>query len=346
MICSYLQPPGGRRGTLLVLSITLLAAALCALDRAALVAGESGVAGKTAAGQSSAPCTTFRVRPQDQVWVFNTRCLGCPGGGWAGDPPWTVWKYDPETPRWLNASADEFNQHDSPDVVTAMYIHGNQIDSGLALSDGLDTYFQLAGRFDDEGPVRFVIWSWPSDKIRGPIKDGRSKADRSDSDAYYLGKFLARMRPDVRVGIVGYSFGARITAGGLHLLGGGSTLGLALPPAPRPRIRVAFWAAAEHDDWLLPGRYHGQALPQAEHWLITRNCCDPALARYRWVEKCYNPVALGYSGMVGRNLLAPEIDARIEELDVTHLVGGTHDNDAYLYCEPIVRRTRAVVLWH
>ena len=103
-----------------------------------------------------------------------------------------------------------------------------------------------------------------------------------------------------------------------------------------------------HLHWALPdaltraeqsdGQTTFHAVPN--RWLITRNCCDPALARYRWVEKCYNPVALGYSGMVGRNLLAPEIDARIEELDVTHLVGGTHDNDAYLYCESIVRRTR------
>ena len=84
----------------------------------------------------------------------------------------------------------------------------------------------------------------------------------------------------------------------------------------------------------------------AEHWLITRNCCDPALARYGWIDIGCDPVALGYSGLVGRNLLTAEQNARIEEIDVSHLVGKTHDNDAYLYSESILSRTRQVVLWH
>jgi hypothetical protein len=338
---SLLQPPRGRRRTILVLVLAWAAAPLFLFASSPLLAGESAGDAKSA-GSTAAPCTTFRVRARDEVWAVSTRCLGCPGH-W--EPQWSVWKYDPSVPQWLNSSAGEFYATDSPKVVTAMYIHGNQIDSSLALRDGLDTYFQLAGRYDDEAPVRFVIWSWPSDKIRGPIRDGRSKADRSDSDAYYLARFLAPVNPEVRVGIIGYSYGARITAGALHLLGGGQLLGLTVASAQPPKFRVAFWAAAEHDDWLLPGRYHGLALPVAEHWLITRNCCDPALARYRWVEKCYNPVALGFSGLVGRNLLSAEQNARIEELDVSHLVGGTHDNDAYLYSGPIISRTRSVVLW-
>ena len=302
----------------------------------------------SADGKAAAPapqvCQTFRVRAQDEIWAVSTRCLGCPSGT-EPEPQWTVWKYDPRGPQWLNASASEFYATDSAKIVTAMYIHGNQIDSSLALRDGLDTYFQLAGRYDDAAPVRFVIWSWPSDKIHGPIRDGRTKADRADTDAYYLARFLAPIKPDVRVGLLGYSYGARITAGALHLLGGGELIGLTVAPGERPQFRVVFWAAAEHDYWLLPGRYHGQALPMADRWLITRNYCDPALARYSWVEKCYDPTALGYSGLVGRNLLTAEQNARIEEIDVTDLIGKTHDNDAYLYSEPIVSRTREVLLW-
>jgi hypothetical protein len=345
MTRSLFQPPGRRRRTILVLTMALSAAALLSVAAPPLLAGEAADAAKSASSSATAPCTTFRVRPQDEIWAVSTRCLGCPSGGnW--EPQWTVWKYDPLAPQWLNSSASALYATDSPKIVTAMYIHGNQIDSSLALRDGLETYFQLAGRYDDEGPVRFVIWSWPSDKIHGPIRDGRSKADRSDSDAYYLARFLAPIQPDVRVGLLGYSYGARIIAGALHLLGGGELLGLTVAPGQRARFRVAFWAAAEHDYWLLPGRYHGLALPLADQWLITRNCCDPALARYRWVEKRYNPVALGYSGLVGRNLLTAEQNARIEELDVTQLVGHTHDHNAYLYSGPIASRTRAVVLWH
>jgi hypothetical protein len=289
-------------------------------------------------------CQTFRVRPQDEVWAVSTRCLGCPSGG-EPEIGWSVWKYEPQTPRWVNATAGEFYDGDAAKAVTAMYIHGNQIDSSLALRDGLNTYFQLAGRYDEEVPVRFVIWSWPSDKVRGPIRDGRSKADRSDTDAYYLARFLAPLKAESRVGLVGYSFGARIIAGAMHLVGGGHMCGLTAPPSDA-RFRIAFWAAAEHDDWLLPNRTHGNALPLAEHWLITRNCCDPALARYGWIDRGCDPVAVGYSGLVGRNLLTAEQNARIEEINVSHMVGKTHDNEAYLCSESIMVHTRRVVLWH
>ncbi len=299
-----------------------------------------------AAGAKESPaatCPTFRVRAQDQVWLASTRCLGCPSGG-SELPAWQLWRY--EQGWWQPRTSAEFYAADSADLLTAFYIHGNRIDPGLASSDGLATYFQMAGKFDDEPPVRFVIWSWPSSQIHGQLKDVRAKAARSDVDAYYLGRFLAAMQPEVRVGLIGYSYGARISCGALHLLGGRSQLGLAIEPGKRPQIRVALWAAGEHNHWLLPGQYHGEALQQAEAWFITINCCDPALMRYRFLDPCSDPVAVGYAGLYGRNLLPPELDARIEEVNVSNIVGNTHDNDPYLYSLYIQNRTRDYVLWH
>ncbi|MEX2175538.1 MAG: hypothetical protein WD872_14340 [Pirellulaceae bacterium] len=293
---------------------------------------------------AAADCRTFRVRQQDEIWAVSTRCLGCPSGDLA-QPRWSVWRYNAQLPSWENASAAEFYATDLPDVTTAAYLHGNQIGQNLSLADGLEVYFQLAGKLDDAPPVRFVIWSWPSDKIRGPLRDVRSKACRTDSEAYYLARFLAGMDPRVSAGLIGYSYGARIVAGGLHLLGGGNLAGQAVAAAARPNLRVAFWVAAEHDDWLLPGRYHGQALPVADRWFITNNVCDPVLRRYRFVEKCSNPVALGYSGLVGRNLLSEEQNRRIEEMNVVHLVDDSHEMPRYLYSTPIIERTREIVLW-
>jgi len=291
---------------------------------------------------ASKTCLTFRVRPQDQVWLVSTRGLGCPSG--KEDPAWQLWQY--EKAMWQPRTAAQFYAADSPDLVTPFYIHGNRIDPDLASSDGLATYFQLAGKLDEEPPVRFVIWTWPSSQIKGPLNDIRSKAARSDVEAYYLARFLAGMQPEVRTGLIGFSYGARITCGALHLLGGGSQIGLSLPPGPRPRARVVLWAAGEHNHWLLPGHYHGEALKQAERWLITQNCCDPALARYRFVDPCSDAVALGYSGLYGRNLLPADLDARIEEVNVSNLVGSTHDNDDYLYSLYIQNRTRDYALWH
>jgi hypothetical protein len=210
----------------------------------------------------------------------------------------------------------------------------------------MDVYFQLVGKSDDEPPVRFVIWSWPSSQIKGPLKDVRSKAWRTDTDGYYLARFLAEMKPEVRTGLIGYSYGARIITGALHLLGGGSLAGRTVPAGERPQIRTALWAAALHNDWLLPGHYHGQALAMADRWLTTYNCCDPVLSRYQWIDKCSDPVALGYSGLYGRNRLPPELNERVEEMNVSCLVGGTHDMRAYLYSLPVQDRTRQYVLWH
>lgn len=294
--------------------------------------------------QAPAPtCPTFRVREQDQVWLVSTRCLGCPSGNEEAIG-WQLWRYEKGT--WQPRTTAEFYAADSAELVTPFYIHGNRIDDGLASSDGLATYFQMAGKFDDEPAVRFVIWSWPSSQIKGPLNDVRSKAARSDVEAYYLGRFLAGMRPEVCVGLIGYSYGARITCGALHLLGGGTQIGLAIPAGPRPKARVALWAAGEHNYWLLPGQYHGEALQQAERWFITQNCCDPALARYHFVDPCTNAAALGFTGMYGRNLLPADLDARIEEVNVSNLVGGTHDNDNYLYSLYIQNRTRDYALWH
>jgi hypothetical protein len=297
--------------------------------------------GALAAGPVQA-CATFRVRPQDQIWMVSTRHLGCPVGG-KYDPPLQVWRY--QSGLWQPSSQAEFYASDSADVVTPIYVHGNQIDSGLAGSYGLTVYFEIVGKLDAEPPARFVIWSWPSDKIKGPLRDVRAKADRSDVDGYYLGRFVAGIRPDVRVGILAYSFGARIASGAMHLLGGGQLCGQMLPPGPRPPVRVAMWAAAENSDWYLPGRFHGQALAAGSAWFITVNCCDPILVRYRLIEKS-NASAVGYAGIYGRNLLPPDVNARIEEVNVSNIVDGEHNWRQYLFSPYIQGRSRDYVLWH
>ena len=333
----------------IIVSLALLGAALLAFGMSAQAqepASPSDIVPAAAKSPVQSPvqaCTTFRVRPQDQIWAVCTRWLGCPLGG-AAEPGWTVWRY--EQGRWVNSSAAAFYATDAADVVTPIFIHGNRVDDDQALSEGLQVYFQLAGKLDDERPVRFVIWSWPSAQIRGQLNDVRVKAVRSDVDAYYLARFLAGISPQVQVGLVGFSYGARIIAGGLHGLGGGYVVGHTIEPGERPQMRVVFWAAAENSDWLLPGRYHGQALPMAQRWLNLINCCDPALAQYWRLDKCVGGTALGYAGIYGRNLLPAELSERFDEWNVTHLIGKQHALDPYLYSLPIQDRTRQYALWH
>lgn len=285
-------------------------------------------------------CSAFRVREQDQVWVISSRQIGCATNATADSLQ--VWQYEKGT--WQPRKLAEFYATDSADVVTTMYIHGNRIDASQANADGLAVYFQFVGKFDHTRAVRFVIYSWPSDQIKGPLKDVRAKAARADEEAFLVSRFLYGINPEVPVGVVGYSYGARIILGGMHLLGGGSLCGRATEPGKGQPIRVALWAAAEHNEWPLPGHNHGQALGMADEWWITINGCDPALERYRFVDPCAQPTALGYAGLAGG--LPKDLAPKVRQVNVSHIVGGTHEMSAYLYAPGIVAPTAKLVLWY
>jgi hypothetical protein len=319
-----------------------LSAILALFVAAALHAGE---AAEQAEKQSSAAqvCQSFRVREQDQIWLVSTRHLGCAIGG-KYQPTFQVWRYEKGV--WQPRTVEDFYAEDSPDLVTPIYVHGNRIDAHLASSYGLSFYFEFAGKLYSEPPVRFVIWSWPADQIRGPLKDVRSKAARSDYEAFFLGSFLSRMQPEVRVGLLGFSFGARIISGAMHLAEGGQIFGATIPDGPRARFRVAMWSAAEHNHWYQPGQFHDRAIAAAEAWFIPINPCDPVLARYRHIDPCGCPAAVGYAGISGRNLLPAVANARIEEVNVSNIVGSQHDWRPYLYSLYIQNRTRDYILWH
>jgi hypothetical protein len=279
------------------------------------------------------------VRPQDEVWLVSTRHIAF--ADTLSDP--AVWQWSPG--QWSASDAAELARQCTPNVVTVIYVHGNRIDDDEGASGGLAVYQHVIAPHSGEERVRFLIWSWPSARICGPIKDVRSKACRSDDEAVLLARFLARMENrHCRVGLVGFSFGARIIGGALHLLAGGELEGMTIPCGERPKFQVAFWAAAAHNNWLLRDCRHGRALPLGEKWLNLINGCDESLRHYQLLEKGHNPPALGYTGLAGRNLLAPQEQERWEEQDVSNLVGVTHNYHPYVYSPWIAERTAQVVL--
>ncbi|WP_425616911.1 hypothetical protein NA78x_000574 [Anatilimnocola sp. NA78] len=286
-------------------------------------------------------CQTFRVREQDQVWVISSRHLGCNTKATAD----SLQAFLYEKGVWQPKPIAEFYATDSAEVVTTAYVHGNRIDAGLSRADGLAVYFQLIGKYDHQRAVRFVIYSWASDQIKGQLKDVRYKAGRADEEAFHVARFLGRIDNRVPIGVIGYSYGARILLGSMHLLGGGSFGGRKLErPSQGQAIRAALWAAAEHNTWPLPGHAHGQALPMADEWLITVNCCDPALRRYAAVDKCASPTALGFAGLGGG--LPTPLNERVKLMNVSNIVGGSHEMRLYLYAPAIAQPTAKLVLWY
>ena len=275
-----------------------------------------------------------RATSSGSIWMISTRHLGCAGyGASARDPDFTIMRYDESPESWSDATLQSFLE-DDPAIPTVFYIHGNRRGWDGAFQRGWAFYHALAAEAGSD--FRFVIWSWPSDQVRGPLRDMRVKACRTTADGYYLGWLLARMRPDSRVSLVGYSFGARIITAGMHLLSGGGLSGA--PPIdaaePRTRMRAVLLAAAIHSDWLLPGRPRESIWPVTDRIAVLYNSSDPVLQRYHVIERRCKPQALGYVGFWGEQQLGPDAE-RLTNRDVSCHVGRTHDINAY-FCSPTV----------
>jgi hypothetical protein len=266
------------------------------------------------------------LRGDDGVYLVDTRCLGCPSGKRVPELP--IYRYDVESAAWQSSSAGDLAD-DCLGAVASIHIHGNRIDRYRSVSRGWSIYHEFLRRDRSDTRLVFIIWSWPSDKIRGPMRDVRTKAARTTAESYFLAHLISALPPDTPVSLTGHSFGARIICGGAHLLAGGHLGRYALGPdgVALPReLSVVLSAAAMHDYWLSPGCYHGRALWEIDRLLVLYNTCDPVLKYYRHIERGARPRALGYSGAA----ICGDTTAQVDQLNVACQIGKEHSFFAYL----------------
>lgn len=280
--------------------------------------------------------------PADEFWLISTRnvaevsCYGLPA-------QLHVERLDEGA--WRGASLGEFAAGGDFAGVTLFYVHGNRYAPHHAVKHGRLVRERLR-ECGGAAPMRFVIWSWPSERIPGLIHDCRAKAERCDLEGYYLGTVLSHLPPDARISLVGFSFGTRIISGSLHVLGGGALQGRALPRecvTPRLPVRAAMLAPACHNTWFLPGDFHEQALGQVDRLLVLYNSRDPILRRYRLLSPATSPQALGYTGLVGVDRLGP-LEDRVEQWDMAGAVGPTH-NEVRYFSSSFFTRAGEHLLW-
>lgn len=219
-------------------------------------------------------------------------------------------------------------------VETWIFVHGNQISADMALERGTRAYRNIRACSQKNGPIRFIIWSWPSKRETCRIVDARLKRKRTDAESFYFGSFLAATACNGPTSIIGYSFGARVVSGGLHLANGGCLDGFYLPQhrAPCTPYRIAFLAAAvENDGFLADGRY-SRAMRCTERLLLQNNSRDKAL-RYFWIIDRNRPTALGHSGLE----CSPH-GCDVKQFDWEAAIGTDHSVWQYLDREPILNR--------
>jgi hypothetical protein len=180
-----------------------------------------------------------------------------------------------------------------------------------------------------------VIFSWPSSKVSGLLRDVREKAARTGPAGWHLAWLLDQMPAETPVSLVGFSFGARIITGGLHVLAGGSLGGsLVLTERAQPNrepVNAVLMVAASHSYWLADGQHHGRAMTQVNRMLLINNCQDRAMRYYDLlVPGRGGPQALG---LRGPTRISPEHADKIIDRDVSRYVGSSHELTSYL-CAP------------
>jgi hypothetical protein len=292
----------------------------------------------TLVGATESPASVFYngVRLEDEIVLVNTRrlCGSCDPQSIRTGLGFETYAVCNEAGarRWQASDLESFLAFD-PSVRTIIFIHGNRITSYDAKREGLAMYRRLANYAGDGERIRFVIWSWPSSQIRGPLRDVRAKAARTGPAGCQLAWFLDEMPTETPVSLVGFSFGARIITGGLHILAGGHLGRCSLHErmhTDRPPMDVVLIAAALHANWLGNGQYHGLAMTQVNRMFLVNSCQDMAMRYYRFVQKRGNPQALG---LRGPTCISSASASAIQMRDVGRYTGSEHNLFLYL-CAP------------
>jgi hypothetical protein len=219
----------------------------------------------------------------------------------------------------------------SSDRHVLIHVHGNRMNPDDAIERGLFVYKNTVAHAN-AAPIDFIVFSWPSEKTGILLKDGREKAERTDAEGLYLAWLLREFaNRNVRVTLIGFSFGGRVATGAMHALAGGKLGGRVLPGehVQGANISVGLIAPALEDDWLRKGSYHGMASVNMTQLSVLYNRRDAVLRRYWLLDAVRGSMALGYTGPKG---IAPRFDGSsvpVMARDCSPSLGIRHDEQQY-----------------
>lgn len=324
-------------------NLTILLTLACAFALGCLASVQAATADTDASAEET---STAKKANNDSIWLVSTRHLPCPCQCKSHNPDFRIKRYNPGR-GWADSTLEDFDAAESTAESTAIYVHGNQTNWSHAIDLGHLAYRGLTRRAEKPHSIRFVIYSWPSDKICGLARDVRVKADRADGECCYLAYLLNRMKPNTHVGLFGFSFGGRIIAGALHVEGGGHLHGYCpgnSEAKPTRTVRAVLMGAAMHNYWILPGRRFGECTSYVDSMLVQYNSCDRVLRMYPRIERGSRPEALGHTGVPSFSALGENRD-RVAEQNACCVLGKRHSAESYLYSETVMSRARPYLVW-
>lgn len=237
--------------------------------------------------------------------------------------------------RWERADLEELLAEPRRPLV--VFIHGNRYAAHEARSQGLRLARLIAATCPDAGPVRTLVFSWPSEQQGLLLRDVRAKYDRAHADGHYLAWLLARVEPDRPVAVVGYSYGALVGLVALDDLA--SADGAATGWADRPaRTHLVCVVPACRCDALAPRGPLREALAGVDRLALVTNSADHALRFFDCVDREARVEALGVTAMPRR--WVPE-DVEYSAVDAAGVIGHGHPLPLYLDAPGLARRITA-----
>lgn len=318
--------------------------ARAAASRAALVTVRQQASGAARSVQQAVAANCALPRPCDEVWVVSCRGLGCDSPHEAAERM-KYWRY--QSNDWAPSTREALVTA-SPERTTSFFVVGNDYSHTETVETGWYAYVRLVRRAPEAAPLRFVIWSWPCDRLRGRrLNDAKVKLWRTPAASFYMAWLADQLPQETPISMSGSSFGARIVMGSLELLAGGRYGGyqLAARGDRRPRhVDAVLMGAAFDNDDLLPGQPFGRALTQINRLLVFTNQSDFALRVYHFLfGRRSGLTAIGVTGPVATRRLGGHGD-KIATREASGYVGRKHGAKPYFESPAAVQLMRPYLL--
>ena len=258
----------------------------------------------------------------DDVWFVDSRAAYVTPEGRV--EMLSVEKLVDNTGHWEHFGLNEFVETYDPSKPIIVMIHGNRMTQSEARQYGL-AFHRFAKK---KGDYRLVIWCWPSERRHCRVRpDVQQKAIRSEQHGPFVAAFLKEIglsKPNSRVSILGFSYGARVTCSALDLLAKDKDYYDSETGTTRLKIQTVLLAAAMDCNSLMPSRSYGKALDVTEKMLVHINPDDDILRYYPLLWKlCGGSQAVGKKGVAMAGI-SRENRRKIKTVNVSRLLGEDH----------------------
>ncbi len=225
------------------------------------------------------------------------------------------------------SSLEELYGSLQPGVPVCFMAHGSFVEGDSMLQDCAETYRWLRQAAPHQ-PIHIVFFTWLSDDANRliPTLEVNRLGRRAELNSLYLADLIRRVPKGHPISLIGHSHGARLVSASVHALAGGGIEGRGLSGGPdrEHRIRVVLAAAAIDHDWFNPGGRFDLTLCRAEAVLNLRNRHDVPLLFYPTRRLC-SRASMAITGVtLGDRLQLGEQNCRIDDCDITHIVGLGH----------------------